>query len=77
MRPGAVPVLNGMDRLFERRFQDANTAALFDFLIPVASEKELEAIHLEKDRALYSNPERPIYTTFNLLAVTGIRAPER
>jgi hypothetical protein len=73
LHPGVVPVRNGMDRFFKGEFQDANDPALFEVLVAADPAKELEAIVLRLDKAIYAGSQRAPTTYFNLFAVAGIR----
>jgi len=73
LQPGVIPVLNGMDRIHNGVFEDANDPALFEVVHVTRPQKRLEAFVLETQKALFAHPPGAP-TQFNLLAVTGIRA---
>ncbi len=72
MYPEAVPIINGMDRLFKGEFEDKNDPALFEIILPADPQKELGAIVLDLANAVYHPRHAQVGTRFNLLAITGI-----
>jgi tetratricopeptide (TPR) repeat protein len=61
-------VRNGMDRLTNGAFQDANAPALFEVLIPLDRGRRLERLILDAAKSEYAGPR----TTLNLLAATAM-----
>jgi hypothetical protein len=68
LTPDTTPALNGMDRLSNGFFEDANDAALFETMLPVDARKDLVAFVLE---GWEFDPDRS-ETRANIFAVTGV-----
>ncbi|MBI4586436.1 MAG: protein kinase [Planctomycetes bacterium] len=66
--PDLVPAMSGMACINGWQFEDRNCTAIFETIVEVGSEKELAALVLEAEKAIYPNP----HTRFNLLAATGV-----
>jgi len=66
---GSIPIWNGMDRLARGKFEAAHEPALFEVLIPVTGDQEIEAIVLDPTAASFHDHR----TRFHLFAVTGMR----
>jgi spore coat protein H len=71
LRGGAVPVLNGMDRIRGGRFKDRKDPAVFEVTLAADPAKVLAAIVLEPEGGFF---EKRGEARFHLLAATGIRA---
>ncbi len=70
VRNGAVPILNGLDRIRAGTFKDRNEPSVFEVAVFLDPKRELTAIVLESDRAVFQRPG----SRYHLLAITGIAA---
>jgi hypothetical protein len=66
--PDSTPLLNGLDRLLEGKFADANDAAVFETTITVDPRKELVSFELGS----LDQQEQEESTCTSVLAVTGV-----
>src|SRR5262249_33684765 len=74
VRPPAVPILNGLDRMRSGVFKHRSDPALFEVSLPVDPQKELRAIVLPARGRVF---ELQGLARFNLFAATGIRLDGR
>jgi serine/threonine protein kinase len=71
-QPYAYPVLNGMDRLSQGKFDDANDPAIFELAIVPEPTKTIEGIHLSPAKSAFPSPR----CIANVFAITGVLAAD-
>jgi hypothetical protein len=71
LQKGITTAWNGMDRIYNGRWEDVKDPALFEFVIETRPEEELTALILRPDEGIFTGQ----HTRFNLFAVTAIREP--
>jgi len=65
---GLTPIYDGMDRLSKGALEDANDAALHEYLVKLPADRELVRLVFQPASASFEAPN----TRLNLLAVTGM-----
>ena len=53
LRQDVVPIVNGLDRLWDGRLGDANDPAIFEVAVPADPARELVALVLEAHKVYY------------------------
>jgi len=71
LREDATPVWNGMDRMYDGKWENRDDAAVFEHVVLVDASKVLVSVKLDMPRAHFASPK----TRCNILALTGLRQP--